>query len=165
LYVLVERPGPPAVVRTSFVAGPHAAPVAEGFSRAGLPTLAVDRATFGVHELEKLVWLAAYGVVCQALAAPVGQVEELAPDAIEALTLELAEVVARAWDVPVPPTVLAHGLAWSAAIPAYRASVKEWPWRNGWIVRQARRLAIATPHHDRWLAAAGLQDQSSEPIA
>jgi hypothetical protein len=156
LYVLVEQPGPPAVARTSFATGPHADAVATDFSRAGLPTRAVDRSAFGIHEIEKLVWLAANGVLCQALAVPVGQVAELAPEALEELTAELGIVVARAWNMDVPLTLLAEGLAWSDAIPEYRAGVKEWAWRNGWIQGEARRLGIATPQHDRWLHSAGV---------
>jgi ketopantoate reductase len=162
LYVLAEREAAyegdtrtPPIARTSFFSGRHAPRVADVFARAGMPALVVDRDAFGERELEKLVWLAAYGPLCEALALPVGAVGEAVPDALVALVAELGTVVARAWDVPVPDTLLERAVAWSDAIPHYRAAVKEWPWRNGWIATQATRLGLPTAHHRRWLTAAG----------
>ena len=155
LYVLAERAGPVPIARTSFFFGPHAEHVAAIFSEADLPAVVVARETFAIHELEKLVWLAAHGPLCDALALPVGTVDDAVPGALAELTAELATVIAAAWNMPVPDTVLEHGVAWSEEIPHYRASVKEWPWRTGWIEEQARRLGLPTPHHRRWLRAAG----------
>ena len=45
--------------------------------------------------------------------------------------------------------------AYSRSIADYRGAVKEWPWRNGWFVVEARARGIATPTHDRLLAAIG----------
>ncbi len=155
LYVLAERAGPAPIARTSYFSGPHAPRVARVFSGAGFPAEAVDRATCGVRELEKLVWLATYGALCEALALTVGTVGEAVPDALAELLAELGVVVGAAWDMPVPDTLLEHAVAWSEAIPHYRTAVKEWPWRNGWIEAEARRLGLQTPHHRRWLTAAG----------
>jgi len=155
LYVLAERAGPAPVARTSYVCGPHAPRVARVFSSAGMPAVAVDRAAFGVHELEKLVWLTAYAPLCEALALPVGTVDDAVPDALAELLAELGSVVAAAWDTTVPDTLLERAVGWSEAIPHYRAAVKEWPWRNGWIDAEAARLHLPTPHHRRWLTAAG----------
>lgn len=150
LYLLVSRRGGPVeAARTSWFCGPHAAAVTRWFEVMGLPAQAVQWPRFTVAELEKLLWLAVNGPLCEAHDATVGQIARDHRPEHDALVRELARVGRAAWGVePDADWLVGRLVAWSEAIPQYRASVKELPWRNGWLREQARRHGIPTPLHD-----------------
>jgi ketopantoate reductase len=153
LYLLVAAVGDEGVVGSvSPVSGPRAAPFVDWLQRLGVASIVVQPARFVEVELEKLVWLAANGCLCAALQATVGEVVRHHGAPLRALIGELLAVGGAAWNVaPDPERVYEEAADYSLAIPAYRASVKEWEWRNGWFVQQARRQGIPTPLHDEWL--------------
>lgn len=157
LYVMVARRGdPPVAGGASFFSGPHADRMVRWFYDLGLPAEALDGSRFPIYELEKLLWLAAHGPLCAALGATVGEVATTHRGELAPLVAELARIGRAAWGVePDPDWLLERLVAYSRAIPDYRASVKEWPWRNGWLDAQARRFGLPTPLHHAWLDRAG----------
>ncbi len=157
LYFAVARRGDPiSPGHTSWFCGEHGLQLARWLGHLGLTAESVDWARFSAYELEKLLWLAVHGPLCEAHGATVGEVATTHRDELAALVDELRRLGRAAMGVDVPQDWLLPRLVdYSTSIGDYRASVKEWPWRNGWLVDQSRRLGIDTPCHDAALRAAG----------
>lgn len=158
LYVMVAKRGdPPLPGDTSWFCGVHGAAVAAWFRALGLPAEDVDRGRFAELELEKILWLAIFGLLCQATGQTVGEVADTRADEVRALVDELLPVGRAAWGVdPDRERLTERLLAYSRAIASYPASVKEWPWRNGWLVAEARRHRVTIPRHDALVAQLGV---------
>ena len=136
--------------------GPRAAAVVAGFRAADLPAREVDAAQFAAIELEKLIWNSAFGLLCQAHDERVGEVVDRHPAELRELVAELARVGRAALGVDLELDPLVDRLAaYSRTIADYRGAVREWRWRNGWFVDEARARGVATPVHDRLLDRAG----------
>lgn len=136
--------------------GPHAEAVVEAFTAVGVPAKVVDARTFAKIELEKLIWICAFGLFCQALDCDVGTVVEQHRPRLRLLVAELLAVGGPALGVELELDPLVERLCdYSRSIPTYRGAVKEWPWRNGWFVTTARERKIRTPTHDMLLLAIG----------
>ncbi len=136
--------------------GPQALAMARWFVTIGLAARAVDWATFSTIELEKLIWNAAFGALCDVHDTDVGGVVEHHRDDLTALALELARTSRVSMGVHLDPERLIERLcAYSATIPRYRASVKEWRWRDGWFQEIAKQHGLATPVHSEMLRKAG----------
>lgn len=157
LYVLAaHRHAPPIPGGTNVFSGPRAAVTCEWLGSIGLPSEAVERSAFTEFELEKLLWLACNGPLCQSHAVPVGTVAGAHRVELEALVHELAPIGRATWGaVAETEQIIARMVKYSKSIPDYQASVKEWPWRNGWLRQQARTQRIPTPIHDALLAEIG----------
>ena len=100
----------------------------------------------------KLLWAAIFGLLGdlhqETVLASVARAREVA-----ALVTELAPVCEAGLGAPVvADQATKRLLAYSRAIGSWRASAKEWPWRNGWLIECARRHALATPLHDSLVA-------------
>jgi len=136
--------------------GPHAAAAARFFGQVDLAAREVDWARFSYFELEKLLWLACHGVLCEIHGVTVGELVRDYRQDLHDLVAELLRVGRAAIGVDAPVDYVVDRLAgYSATIPTWPAAVKEWAWRNGWLVEQARRHGIATPVHDHYLQALG----------
>lgn len=139
------------------VTGAHAHAVAAWLTHLGVPAAVVGPEDFASAELEKLVWNVAFGVICQARGVTVDQVCALHAGLLRVLVGELVGVAAPALDVEVEPEALLRRLcAYSQAIAGYRAAVKEWPWRDGWFVQEARRRGQTLAMHRSLLDDAGV---------
>ena len=160
LYVLVAtRGGPlqpgPADIPSPFT-GPHAARVVTFLQAIDVPAQAVDPDQFAVVEFEKLLWLSIFGLLCEAHDAPVGPVADEHEAEVEALVRELWPVGEAAWGVQADPARIAERLlVYSRSIPGCRASVKEGPYRNGWLSAQADAHGIQLPLHAQWMVRVG----------
>ena len=140
--------------------GPLALQTVRWFVRLGLPAQVVDWPRFCAWELEKLCWNAAFGLLCEVYDCTVGEVCDQHEDDLRALVSDLRRVGRASTNVDLPQDWLVERLmAYSRSIPDYRGAVKEWPWRNGWFVREAVRLGVSTPEHARLLIAAGHEER------
>ncbi len=157
LYLMVASRGAPIVPGgSSWLCGSHGPAVAHFLRSLSIPAESVGWARFGYYELEKLLWLAVHGPLCESLDATVGQIAADHVEALTALVAELAAVGRAAWGVDAEvPFLVERITGYSASIPAYRASVKEWPYRNGWLVDQAERHGLQTPIHTALLTRTG----------
>lgn len=129
--------------------GPHGLTMARFMSSLGLEAHAMDWGRFSYYELEKLLWLATHGLLCQAHSCTVGELVSEHRDALGALVAELCLLGRAAMGVDADPDYVTQRLvAYSQTIPSWPASVKEWSYRNGWLRSEARRLGVPTPLHD-----------------
>ena len=146
------QPGPP-----SPVVGAHANAVVTFLSACGAPAECVSQQAFTNLEHEKLVWNSAFGLLCQALGATVGQVVSEHNDTLAKLVRELHEVASTELDITLSLQALLPRLCdYSMSIPDYTGAVKEWPWRNGWYVRVAREHGVEMPLHTALCEQAGV---------
>lgn len=157
LYVAVPRVGArPQPGGDSVFWGPWAPELAELFASNGIAARALaDRGAFQREIAVKFIWNAVLGLLGEATGRAVGEICVERRADVEGLCAELAPVLARALDVSLPVRPLtATILEYSATIPDYRASLKEWRWRNGWLVDEAAAQGVAMPRHAAWLARA-----------
>lgn len=144
---------------TSPFCGAHATAMVDFMTAVGVPAEVLDAAAFARVELEKLVWNAAFGLLCERFEASVGTVVDAHADTTNALLGELLAVGARELELDLDPPardrMIERLITYSRSIAGYRGAVKEWPWRNGWFVEAAAGTGIATPCHDALLAATG----------
>lgn len=155
LYFAVARKGDAIVAggQNPFC-GPHSGAMTRWFVQLGLEARALDWAGFSYFELEKAIWLSALGLLCARERLTVGEVVDQHPHDLERLVDELRQVGRAAIGVDVPlPYLLARVVAYSRQIAFFRASVKEWDWRNGWFADQAVRFGVDTPLHDALIRA------------
>jgi hypothetical protein len=154
LYVLAaSKHGDLVPGRWTAFCGPRADDVVHWLLSLGLPARSLDSDAFGAVELEKLLWLCVMGGLGDAYRAMVGEIARDHADDVADLFAELAPVGEAAWGVRLDlDGAVERALDWSTTIPDYRASVKEWPYRDGWLRQNARRLGIATPRHDALVA-------------
>jgi ketopantoate reductase len=157
LYTMVARRGDDLLPgESSPFTGPHAERMVQHFAALGVPAAALDGETFARFELEKLLWLAILGLLCEDSGEPVGQAVDSRREDLVALVEELLPVGRAAWGVLIEPGwVVSRIVAYSQSIGSYRASVKEWRWRNGWLRQQAREHGLPTPRHDALLEKLG----------
>lgn len=156
LWVAVPKVGdPPVPGGTSVFCGPHAATVAEMMQAHGVDAAAVAPAVFAREEAVKLAWICTVGLVGSATGAKVGEISAEHGEDVAALVRELHPVLAARMGLALSPADLVDRVAaYSARIPHFPARVKEWRWRNGWVLDQARALGLSTALQDAWWARA-----------
>lgn len=137
--------------------GPQAGAVVAWMQSHGLPAREVSAEDFARVELEKLAWNCIFGVMGQATGLGVGTIVQERASAFESLSAELLGLGARALQVEIDIRATTASMAeYAQSISAYQASVKEWPWRNGWFVQLARADGtFSQSQHADWLERAG----------
>lgn len=157
LYVAVPRVGAtPRPGGTSVFWGPHAGSVVALLQGGGIAArVEAEAAEYRRASACKFAWNAIFGLLGEATGAAVGRLAEEEAAAVRALSAELAPVLAAALGVALDGAAMAEAaLAYSREIPDYPATLKEWRWRNGWLVEEAARQGRALPAHEAWLARA-----------
>jgi ketopantoate reductase len=157
IYFAVSKRGEPIQPGgTSWFSGHHGLTLARWFGQMGLSAESVDWGRFSFYELQKMCWIAAFGPLCDRHDTTVGDIADNHRDALHALVTELAAIGRAAHGIDVPIDYLVEGLcAYSRTIPDFRASTKEWRWRNGWFVETARRHHLKIPVQRELLTAIG----------
>ncbi len=160
LYFAVAKRGDPiSHGRTSWFTGPHGLAVARWMNQLGVDAEDVPWPRFSMFEMEKLCWLAVFGPLCELHDATVGDVSLHHRDDVNRLTDELRAICRAAMNVDVPLDWLTDRLCdYSASIADYRASVKEWPWRNGWLVDAAKARGVDNAFHHEIMREIGKGD-------
>ena len=129
--------------------GPHATAMVYWFERLDLPARIASWPGFLGAELEKMLWLASFGLMCTRYDCDVGTVlaEHRAEHA--ALVEELAVVARVGIGIEAPPGYwVAQLRAYGEVLSTWKVSLKEWSFRNGWFIDQARRWHVPIPIHD-----------------
>ena len=140
--------------------GPQANKMTHWFASLGLETQSMDWGRFSAYELEKIIWLSAFGLLSQRYELTVGEVLEQHQESLEALVEELRQVGRAAMSVDLPLDYLMKRLSdYTQSIPTWTASVKGWSWRNGWFDKSAARYRVNTPLHRELLIAIGKEDK------
>lgn len=157
LYFAVPRPG--ARIEpgdSSPFCGPYALAMVQWLVTIGIKAHQVDWACFSARELEKLVWNAAFGLMCERYNCSVGTIVEDHRQELEALVVELSAVGRSMMGVDLPLDFLMGRLCeYSSKIADHRGAVSEFRWRNGWFVKGAAQRKVATPLHHELLRAVG----------
>ncbi|MCO4744128.1 MAG: hypothetical protein KC912_05030 [Proteobacteria bacterium] len=162
LYLAVAKRGDPIQPGStpSPFSGRHAGTMKVWFDAMKLPAVEVNWPSFLVEEGVKLGWLLAHGVLCELYDMDVGTIAEERHGELTSLSQEICKVWRAAKGVDIDVGWFVRRLEdYSRSIPTYRASVKEWPWRNGWMVETARRRRVSTPVHDHLLEQIGHGDK------
>ena len=149
LFFAVNTPGGPAEPGgVSRFTGPHANAMVLWLESLGLRSEAIGRRAFAAVMLEKLIWNAAFGLLCQRFDLDVGGVLEAHARELAALAHELGDVGRVALGIDLDQdTLLANLRAYASSIPRNRAGLKEWPWRGGWFAAAARRHDLPLTTH------------------
>lgn len=146
----------------SWFTGPHGLTMARWFSLMDLQARHVDWPRFSYYEFEKLAWLCIFGVLCDAHDCTVDEALDHTND-FDALLAEMRHFGRAEYNVDAPLDYVGDRLRdYSRSIAGYRASVKEWDWRNGAVLRAMvdhgeRRM----PATQRLLKAGGHADKLS----
>lgn len=133
------------------VFGPWAQEFQSLLGQASLGCAVVDRHSFSLQMVEKLLWNCVFGLLCQRHSASVGSLVQEHGAEIQALSEELQGVAERALDLELHPGVAQRLCEYSMKIADYQGAVKELPWRNGWFLAQER-----SPLHSQWLKELGI---------
>jgi len=153
-FAVNERGGPTLPGGVSRFTGPHANAMALWLESLGLRVEVIGRRAFAAVMLEKLIWNAAFGALCERHGVDVGHVLEDHADELAALSREFAAIGRAALGVDLDDAALLASLrAYAGSIPGVRAGLKEWRWRGGWFTEAARAHRVATPTHDAVIAA------------
>lgn len=155
LYVAVQRVGAaPIPGGDSLFWGPHAEAMADLLRADGIAARALpDEAGFVRAVAYKFAWNVVFGLLCERLGLPVGRIADAHPAAVAALCAEMTPVLARALGLALDADDLTRAaLDYAKEIADYRGGLKEWRWRNGWLVAEAARQGATLPEHARWLA-------------
>jgi ketopantoate reductase len=157
LWVAVPRRGdPPVPGGTSVFHGPWAGAIARLLGEHGVAAAAVDSVAYQREVAVKLAWICIFGVLGSATKLRVGDLARDHAADVAALAQELHPLLAREPGLDLDAAQLVDRLqAYSARIPDFPSSMKEWRWRNGWQIDAARRHGVETPCFSEWLAKAG----------
>jgi hypothetical protein len=157
LWVAVPRRGdPPVPGGTSVFHGPWARPIAELLGSHGVDAAAVDRIAYQREVAVKLAWICVFGVLGSALGGQVGDIARDHGDAVAALSDELHPLLQQEPGLDLDAAGLRRRLVdYTARIPHFPASIKEWRWRNGWQRDAGARHGVSMPTFESWLARAG----------
>ena len=138
--------------------GCHAEAMCEIFNAINLPAEAVSNAQFSQVEFEKLLWNCIFCLLSERLSVTVGALAVEHTETVQALYQELLLVGASVFGrITDPEAMFTRLLAYSKSISAYRGTMKEWDWRNGWFVAEAQKRGIATPLHTSHIDAVKVQ--------
>lgn len=165
LFFAVSRRGDtPVPGGPSPFTGPRAEEVVAWLEGMNLPARVVSPEDFAEVELEKLVWNCAFGLLCEALDAPVGEIVDAHGETFESLARELIALGSGPLGLsPDHDAMIERLAAYSRSIADYRGAVKEWAWRNGWFVGLATGAGTyAGSAHRRLLEAAGRDPQDGQ---
>ncbi|MCY4380996.1 MAG: hypothetical protein OXC40_05460 [Proteobacteria bacterium] len=133
----------------SVVTGKHSKMVSQMFASWHLDVKPVSELDFYGLAHEKLIWLAVFGLLGDCFSLTVQDLVTYHRDHIHGLIWELASLVERKFNIHFAggKNGLVEGLVqYSHSLGAYRATVKEFHYRNGYFLRLGK-----TPKHEHFL--------------
>ena len=151
LFFAVPTKGAPITPgEASPFCGKHASEVVKTFVGMEIPAQEVTGSEFASLELEKLLWIAAHGLMGETYQQSVGDIMAHREEELRELVYEYASLGIRALDLTISKENLYERVkAYSLSIPQWQARVKEWPWRNQWFEDLAHAKGQALLNHER----------------
>ena len=105
-------------------------------------------AKFSNEMASKLIWNCTFGLLCDVHDDPVDSVVAKHRDDVGLLVSDLVQIANGAIGTTLGATDTTEKLCiYSNSIPGYRATLKQWRWRNGWFVEAAKGLDGAGTFH------------------
>ncbi len=157
LYVAVPKVGDePVGGGVSVFRGRWAEALADLLQGGGIPAAAVDETAYAREVAVKLAWICIFGVLGEATGKRVGALATEHADDVRALSAELLAVLSTEPGLDLDAEALADRLLeYSRSIAHFPSRIKEWRWRNGWLVGAAEAQGVELPLHTEWLARCG----------
>ena len=122
------QPGGPSIFT-----GRHSEAVVHWFRGIGLEAQVVDRLQFSNEMASKLIWNCTFGLLCDVHDESVDSLVAKHRDDVGLLVSDLVQIANGAIGTTLGAADTAEQLcAYSNSIPGYRATLKQWRWRNGW---------------------------------
>lgn len=139
LYVAVSTVGAtPVDGARSVVTGPRAAEFQTLMRDLGLHCMQITKPQFQVEMVEKFLWNCIFGLLCEVHQTTVGNIVTSHASDLTNLTRELLSVCEQRLGFALSEAdtwnLLQRLSDYSMSIAAYQGAVKEWSWRNGWLV-------------------------------
>jgi ketopantoate reductase len=145
------------VLRPSIFSGARAEFLASALERGGISSVAADESAFATAEAEKMGFNCIVGLPLAVHQVSLSEYLESDQNEARAVFTESVSVAAAALGTSPPPSAWDEFLRVSAPIGWVRASTaKALEYRNGAVVRLARKLGLAAPVNERLLAAIGM---------
>lgn len=135
----------------SVVSGPLSHLCQSILTKGGIALSEVPPHEFRKLAYEKLIWASIFGLLCDFYRSSVSEITTLYKHEVTALARELELVCRLGADVELPLGLSDRLCRYSMTLADYRASVKEYPYRNGFF-----RTLGDTPLQDQYLQALGL---------
>ena len=141
------QPGGPSIFT-----GQHSAAVVHWFQTVGLEAQVVDRLIFSNEMASKLIWNCTFGLLCDVHDESVERVASLHTGDVDQLVSELVQISNGAIGTTLRGSeTCAQLCAYSNSIAGYRATLKQWRWRNGWFAEAAKHSECAGSFHGTML--------------
>lgn len=151
LYVAVSKVGDqPIDGKRSVVTGKYAGFICQLMEGLGLVCTEVSQEEFTKEMVEKFLWNCCFGLLSQHFKLSVGEVIKEHENLVRDLILEQLTVCENSLEMILATSdkeaMIKRLFDYSFSIFDYRGAVKEWSWRNGWLVNQPSHPKAI--HHD-----------------
>ena len=142
LYVAVSKIGDqPVDGGRSVVTGKHAPTLCLLMQSLELSCQEIGAEDFLKEMVEKFLWNCSFGLLSQHFNLSVGDIIAKQSDISRALIIEQLNICQNALSLSFSSmeteSMIQRLFDYSLSISNYRGAVKEWPWRNGWLVAQS----------------------------
>ncbi len=142
-FAVASRESNPIIGYPSILTGLHAPVVMDELVALGIPARDVDWLTFTYYELEKTVWLSAFGLLCESHGVNVGAIAADHRHELSVLVRELMSVGRRVYGIDAPHAFTLDRLVrYAQSIASWPAAVRDIPYRTGWFDDAARRAGM-----------------------
>lgn len=161
LYVAVTHVGAtPVGGGTSVFCGRHAEALAGLLNAGGVAAEAVSPEVYARELAVKLAWICVFGLLGEVHRCKVGALATTHREEVAGLAAELHPLLVAEPGLDLDAdTLVARLLEYGASIPHFPSRLKEWRWRNGWVVEAAERHGLPLPLHEGWLERAGISPE------
>jgi len=155
LTVAVDERGDRGVVgRRSACWGVHAAAAARWLGALGVPAEELVWSRFVAREVERLIWISTFGLLCERFDLTVAEVCRAHSEVLPPLVGELSRVCRRSMGIDFPLVDLLERLVgFALTVGSSRPDLADREWTNDWFSHTARARRVGIPLHDDLLAA------------
>ncbi len=140
VYVAVSTKGEmPSDGERTVVTGPQAENFKWIMQTLGLVCRLVSKEQFTNEMVEKYLWNCVFGLLCQVHGCSVGLLVKERRLEIDNFTMELLTICQKQLQFQLSSTQTSELIdrlcLYSTSIYDYKGAVKEWSWRNGWLIK------------------------------
>ncbi|MCY4443548.1 MAG: hypothetical protein OXC44_01960 [Proteobacteria bacterium] len=141
-FAIASKGHKPQDGKKSVITGPYSHIMENIFHYNDLSLKLLDQLRYRQCAYEKLIWLSAFGLLCDIYNTSVTYIVTNHKPALEKLSKELCSIIYNKQKITLEQGWLDRLCSYSLSLGHYTASLKEYPYRNGWFVKQQH-----TPYH------------------